>query len=129
MQQYGIDVPTFAITYPGTPGVYQSPGPQIGKSYYFVSCFSPAGSDEKAAADLSAAADKNGFSASKGDVNFVAGWVAGQLVTEAPGKLGPEPTSESLVAMLSGGFGIDSHGLWCGQKGRRSHCGQPLRRP
>ena len=111
MQQYGIDVPTFAITYLGTPGVYQSLGPQIGKSYYFVSCFSPASSDEKAAADLSAAADKNGFSASKDDINFVAGWVAGQLVTEALAKAGPEPTRESLTAMLNGGFELDTHGL------------------
>lgn len=130
MQQYGLDIPTFAITYLGTPGVYQSLGPQVGKQYYFVSCFTPASVDEKAAKDLAAAADKEGFSAQKDDVNFVAGWVAGQLVSDALAKVGPEPTRAKLVEMLNAGFEIDSHGLSSQLKyTAESHAGLSVLKP
>jgi ABC-type branched-subunit amino acid transport system substrate-binding protein len=111
MQQYGINVPTFGITYLGTPAVYESLGPQAGKNYSFVSCFTPASVDEKASAEMSAAAAKDGHGGLKDDINFVAGWVVGQLVSEAVQKVGKEPTREKLVEMLNAGFEIDSKGL------------------
>ena len=63
--------------------VYRSLGPQAGKQYYFVSCFSPASSDKAASADMAAAADKYGFGQFKDDINFVAGWVIGNMVADA----------------------------------------------
>jgi branched-chain amino acid transport system substrate-binding protein len=111
LAQYGLDVPVFAITYLGTPSVYQSLGPQAGKSYYFVSCFSPASSDPKAATDLSAAADKYGQSALKDDINYVAGWVVGNMVADAVRKVGPEPTRAKLSQMLNAGYTADTGGL------------------
>ena len=111
MAQYGITVPAFAITYLGTPGVYETLGPQAGKDYYFVSCFSPASSDLAASAVMSAAADKYGFGAYKDDINFVAGWVIGNMVADAVKRIGAEPTREKLVAMMNAGYTANSGGL------------------
>jgi branched-chain amino acid transport system substrate-binding protein len=111
MQQYGLNIPTVAITYLGTPGVYENIGKDAGKNYTFVSCFTPSSSDEKASVALVAAAKKYGHAALTDDINFVSGWVAGQLVTEALQKVGPEPTREKLVDMLNTGFEIDTKGL------------------
>jgi len=111
MAQYGITVPAFAITYLGTPGVYETLGPQAGKDYYFVSCFSPASSDLAASAVMSAAADKYGFGAYKDDINFVAGWVIGNMVADAVKRIGTEPTREKLVAMMNAGYTANSGGL------------------
>lgn len=111
MKQYGIDVPAFAITYLGTPGVYENLGPDAGKNYFFVSCFSPASSDPKASADMAAAADKAGFGPLKDDINFVAGWVVGNTVAQAIAKAGAEPTREKLADMLNAGFTANTNGL------------------
>lgn len=111
MKQYGLDIPTFAITYLGTPSVYESLGAEAGKAYHFVSCFTPASSDEKASAQMVAAAAKYGHSALTDDINFVAGWVVGQLVVEALNKVGPEPTREKLVDTLNRGLEVDTKGL------------------
>ena len=111
MAQYGIDVPAFAITYLGTPVVYESLGPQAGKQYYFVSCFSPASSDKAASADMAAAADKYGFGQFKDDINFVAGWVIGNMVADAVTRVGPEPTREKLTAMMNAGYTAPVSGL------------------
>ena len=111
MQQYGLNIPTFGITYLGTPSVYESLGAEAGKPYHFVSCFTPASSDEKASAQMVAAAAKHGHSALVDDINYVSGWVVGQLVVEALKKVGPEPTREKLVDMLNTGFEVDTKGL------------------
>lgn len=111
MKQYGIDVPAFAITYLGTPGVYENLGPDAGKNYYFVSCFSPASSDPKASAEMAAAAEKAGFGPLKDDINFVAGWAVGNTVAQAIAKAGKEPTREKLAEMLNAGFTADTGGL------------------
>ena len=112
MKQYGLDIPTFAITYLGTPGVYAALGPETGSNYYFVSCFTPGGIGEPGGVkEMSAFADKYGQSALKDDVNYVAGWVVGQLAAESIAKLGPEPTREKLVETLNGGFEIDTKGV------------------
>lgn len=111
MAQYGINVPAFAITYLGTPGVYESLGPQAGKDYYFVSCFSPASSDPKAAAEMVAGAEKAGYGEHKDDINFVAGWVVGNMVADAIKKVGAEPTREKLSAMMNAGYVAETGGL------------------
>lgn len=56
-------------------------------------------------------ADSYGHGAMKDDINYVAGWVIGQLVTEAVKAAGPDVTRERLVALLNKGFSIDSKGL------------------
>ena len=111
MQQYGIKAPAFAITYLGTPSVYEALGQEAGQSYYFVSCFSPASSDPKASAQMSAAADKYGHSAFKDDINFVAGWVVGNMVADVIKKVGAEPTREKLSQFLNTGYQADTGNL------------------
>lgn len=111
LQQYGLDIPTVAITYLGTPGVYQAIGKEAGKNYHFVSCYSPSSSDATAAAGLVATATKYGLSAQVDDINFVSGWVTADMVASALKKVGAEPTREKLIAMLNAGFEFDSKGL------------------
>ena len=112
MQQYGLKIPTFAITYLGTPAVYAALGPEAGSNYYFVSCFSPGGIDEPGVKEMVAAATKYGRAAAlKEDINYVAGWAIGQLAAEALTKVGPEPTREKLVNLLNKGLEVDTKGL------------------
>ena len=111
MQQYGLKIPTFAITYLGTPGVYAALNAETGSNYYFVSCFTPGTIEEPGTKEMAAAAAKNGRSALKDDINYVAGWVIGQLAAEALTRVGPEPTREKLVNMLNKGFEVDTKGL------------------
>ena len=112
MQQYGVKTPVFGMTYIGTPLVYSAVSPEAGKNYYFVSCFTPGGADESPGVkEMTAAADKYGHSAMKEDVNYVAGWVVGQVAAEAIAKLGPEPTREKLVESMGKGFEVDTKGL------------------
>jgi len=111
LAQYGLTAPAFAITYLGTPSVYESLGPDAGKNYSFVSCFSPASSDPKASAAMSAAADQYGQGKLKDDVNFVAGWVIGNMVADAIAKAGAEPTREKLSQMVNAGFTANTGGL------------------
>ena len=85
LAQYGLDIPAFGITYLGTPSVFKALGPQVGPHYTFISCFSPAGSDPSEGAQaLSAFADKAGHGALKENINYVGGWVVGQMAAESP---------------------------------------------
>jgi branched-chain amino acid transport system substrate-binding protein len=112
MQQYGLKTPTFAITYLGTPIVYSALGPEAGSNYYFVSCFTPGGIEEPGGVkEMATAADKYGHAAEKDDINFVAGWVAGQVVAESIARVGPEPSREKLVESMSKGFTVDTKGV------------------
>ena len=111
LQQYNFAVPTFAITHLGTPAIYNALGPEAGKNYYFVSCFTPSDVEDTAGVkEMSAMADKYGYGEYKSSVNYVGGWVVGQLIAEAVAKLGPEPTREKLIALLSSGFEVDTKG-------------------
>jgi branched-chain amino acid transport system substrate-binding protein len=112
LAQYGLDIPGFGITYLGTPSVFKALGPQVGPHYTFISCVTPAGSDSSEGAKaLSAFADKAGHGALKDNINYVGGWVIGQLAAEAIAKLGPDPSRAKLVETLSKGFTVDSKGL------------------
>ena len=112
MQQYGIKTPTFAITHLGTQEIYTSMGAEAGANYYFMSCLTPSDSEDSPALnEMSALADKYGYNTVKSNVNYVGGWVIGQLIAEALAKVGPEPTREKLVAMLNNGFQIDTKGV------------------
>lgn len=112
MQQYGLKIPVFGMTYIGTPLVYTAIGPEAGSNYYFVSCFTPGGADEsQGVREMTASAEKFGHAAMKDDVNYVAGWVVGQVVSESIAKLGPQPTREKLVESMNKGFEVDTKGL------------------
>ena len=112
MHQYGLKIPAFAGTYQGSPVVYSAIGAEAGSNFFFVSCFTPAGADESAGVkEMSAAADKYGHSAFKDDVNYVGGWVVGQMVTESIAKIGAEPTRQKLVESMSKGFIVDTRGI------------------
>ena len=112
MLQYGLKIPTFSITHLGTPEIYAALGPEAGANYNFVSCFTPGDVDDSAGVrEMAAAADKYGNSALKANVNFVGGWVIGQLIAEATAKLGSEPTREKLVEMLNKGIEVDTKGV------------------
>ena len=132
MQQYGLKIPTFAITYLGTPGVYSALGPEAGSNYYFVSCFTPGSVDEPGGGlqAMNAAADKYGHSVMKDDVNYVAGWVVGQLVAESITRAGPEPTRDKLVAAMAPGFEVDTKGVSSALKYTKDdHLGLVVLRP
>ena len=112
LQQYGAKTPAFGITHLGTPEIYTAMGPEAGANYYFMSCFTPGESDASAGvAEMSAAAEKYGHGALKSNVNYVGGWVIGQLIAEAVAKVGPEPTREKLVAALDNGIQVDTKGV------------------
>ena len=113
MAQYGLDIPAFAIMHLGTPQVYAALGAEVGKNYHFVSCFTPASATDPNGGikELIAAADKYGYSEFTDNINFVGGWVAGQVVAGAVAKAGPEPTREKLVASMDEGFQLDTKGL------------------
>jgi hypothetical protein len=77
-----------------------------------MSCLSPAESEDTAGLrEMSAVADKYGYSNQKSNVNFVGGWVVGQLIAESVRSMGAEPTRAKLVAMLNAGFQIDTKGV------------------
>ena len=112
LQQYGAKTPAFGITHLGTPEIYTAMGPEAGANYYIMSCFTPGESDASAGvAEMSAAAEKYGNGALKSNVNYVGGWVIGQLIAEAVAKVGPEPTREKLVAALDNGIQVDTKGV------------------
>lgn len=112
LQQYGAKTPAFGITHLGTPEIYTAIGPEAGANYYFMSCFTPGESDASTGvAEMSAAAEKYGHGALKSNVNYVGGWVIGQLIAEAVAKVGPEPTREKLVAALDSGIQVDTKGV------------------
>lgn len=112
LQQYGVKIPAFAITHLGTQEIYTAMGPEAGANYHFMSCFSPADSeDTPGMRELSAYAEKFGYSSSKSNVNYVGGWVIGQLIAESIRATGPEPTRAKLVALLNAGFQVDTKGV------------------
>lgn len=112
MQQYGLNIPTFAGTYQGSPVVYSAIGAEAGKNYYFMSCLTPGGGDGSAAVkDMSASADKYGHAAEKYDVNYVGGWVVAQTVAESIARLGAEPTRTKLIESMNKGFEVDTKGI------------------
>lgn len=112
MAQYGVKVPSWGITHLGTQEIYDTLGPEAGAQYHFMSCLTPTGSeDTPAMKEMSETADKYGYTSFKSNVNYVGGWVIGQLIAEAVTKVGPEPTRAKLVAMLNSGFAVDTKGL------------------
>lgn len=113
MAQYGLKIPAFAIMHLGTPQIYAALGPEVGSNYFFVSCFTPGSADEESSAmkEMKAAADKYGYSELKDNINFVGGWVAGQVVAKAITNTGAEPTRAKLVASMDKGFELDTKGM------------------
>lgn len=112
LQQYGVKTPAFGITYLGAPQIFKAIGPEAGANYNFISCFTPGGADTSPGnAEMSAYADKVGRGAMKEDINYVAGWVVGQMAAEALQRTGDNPTRAKLVETLSKGFTVDSKGL------------------
>lgn len=112
MYQYGLKTPIFGISYLGAPPIFTALGPEAGANYSFVSCFTPGGSDSTPGnKTLSEYADKYNHSAMKEDINYVAGWVAAQIVSEALIKTGKEPTRAKLVETMDKGFSVDTKGL------------------
>jgi len=112
LAQYGLDIPAFGITYLGSPSVFQALGPKAGANYNFISCFTPGGSEKTPGdAAMSAGAAKAGHDALTPNVNYVAGWVAGQMAAEAIAKAGPGLTRAKLVEALAPGFTVDTKGL------------------
>ena len=131
LQQYGLKIPAFAITYMGTPVVYTALGPEAGSEYYFVSCFTPGSVDEPGGVkEMSTLADKHGHAALKDDINYVAGWVVGQIVSESIARIGPEPTREKLIASMEKGFEVDTKDVSSPVKYTKdNHLGLMLLRP
>ncbi len=112
MQQYGLKIPAFGISYLLSPQIFSAMGPEAGANYNVVSCFTPGGADQSAGnRELSAAADKYNHGAMKEDVNYVAGWVTGQIAAESVAKVGPAPTRAKLIESMNQGFVVDSKGL------------------
>lgn len=112
LAQYGMKTPAFGITYLGAPAMFQAMGPQAGANYNFISCFTPGGADQSAGnREMSAYADKVGRNGMQADINYVAGWVAGQMAAESLARLGNNPTRARLVESLSKGFTVDTKGL------------------
>ena len=112
MQQYGLKIPAFGISYLLAPQIYAAMGPEAGANYNVVSCFTPGGTDQSAGSrDMMATADKFNHGAIKEDINYVAGWVVGQIAAEVIAKLGAEPTRAKLVESMSKGFTVDTKGL------------------
>ena len=112
LQQYGLKIPAFGITYLGAPQIFTAMGPQAGAPYTFVSCLTPGGLDQTPGnKELSAYADKVGRGAMKGDINYVGGWVVAQMAADSLAKLGNNPTRARLVEAINQGFTVDSKGL------------------
>jgi len=112
LAQYGLKIPTFGITYLGAPQMFQSMGGDAAANYKFISCFTPGGADQTPGNKaLSQYADTIGRDEMKQDINYVAGWIAGQMAAEALTKLGKNPTRARLIESLSKGFKVDTKGL------------------
>ena len=111
--------------------VYTTIGAEAGNNLYFMSCFTPAGADESASLrEMSAAADKYNHSAFKDDVNYVGGWVVGQMVAESIARIGTEATRQKLVESMGKGFVVDTKGISSQIKYTpEDHYGPALARP
>lgn len=112
LAQYGLNIPTFGITYLGAPQMFQSMGGQAAANYKFISCFTPGGADQTPGNKaLSQYADTIGRGDMKQDINYVAGWITGQMAVDALTKLGKSPTRAGLIGLLSKGFTVNTQGL------------------
>jgi branched-chain amino acid transport system substrate-binding protein len=112
LAQYGLNIPTFGITYLGAPQMFQSMGGAAAANYKFISCFTPGGADQTPGNKaLSQYADIIGRGEMKQDINYVAGWITGQMAAEALAKLGNNPTRARLIESLAKGFTVNSQGL------------------
>jgi len=112
LAQYGVDIPAFGITYLGSPSVFKALGPKAGGNYTFISCFTPGGSEPSPGdASLNAGAAKTGHSALASNINYVAGWVAGQMAAQSLAKAGSDLTRARLIETLAPGFTVDTQGL------------------
>ena len=112
LAQYGLNIPTFGITYLGAPQMFQSMGSAAAANYKFISCFTPGGADQTPGNKaLSQYADTIGRGDMKQDINYVAGWTTGQMAAEALTKLGQNPTRARLIETLSKGFTVNTQGL------------------
>jgi branched-chain amino acid transport system substrate-binding protein len=112
MQQYGLKIPAFGISYLLSPQIYKAMGPEAGANYNVVSCFTPGGTDQSPGnVEMMQAAEKYGRTGIREDINYVAGWVVGKITADAIAKTGPEPTRAKLVDTLSKGLTVDSRGL------------------
>jgi len=112
LAQYGLNIPTFGITYLGAPQMFQSMGGAAAANFKFISCFTPGGADQTPGNKaLSQYADTIGRGEMKQDINYVAGWITGQMAAEALAKLGKNPTRARLIESLSKGFTANSQGL------------------
>lgn len=112
MQQYGLKIPAFGISYLLSPSIFAAMGPEAGANYNVISCFTPGGTDQSAGSrEMMAAAEKYGRTSIREDINYVAGWVAGQIAADALAKTGPSPTRAKLIETMHAGFTVDSKGL------------------
>ena len=112
LQQYGLKIPAFGISYLLSPQIYQAIGPEAGANYNVVSCFTPGGADQAPGnREMMAAAEKYNQSAIREDINYVAGWAAAHMSADALAKAGPNPTRASLVEAMSKGFTVDTKGV------------------
>jgi branched-chain amino acid transport system substrate-binding protein len=112
LAQYGLNIPTFGITYLGAPQMFQSMGSAAAANYKFISCFTPGGADQTPGNKaLSQYADTIGRGDMKQDINYVAGWISAQMAAEALAKLGKNPTRARLIETLSKGFTVNTQGL------------------
>ena len=112
LAQYGLNIPTFGITYLGAPQMFQSMGGPAAANYKFISCFTPGGADQTPGNKaLSQYAETIGRGDMKQDINYVAGWTTGQMAAEALTKLGQNPTRARLIETLSKGFTLNTQGL------------------
>lgn len=112
LAQYGVKIPSAAITYLAQPQIYAAMGPQAGAGYHVATCVSPGGSDNSPGnRELSAYADKAGRGALKEDINYAAGWITGQLVASRIAALGSNVTRARLVDSMAAGFTVDTKGL------------------
>lgn len=112
LDQYGLRIPVVGITTLGQPFVYQSMTPAVGKDFYFVSCFTPGSAEQSPAVkQMVDYASKLGHAGMTDDINYVGGWVIGQLVAAAIHAAGPDLSRDGLATLLNSGFALDTHGL------------------
>jgi branched-chain amino acid transport system substrate-binding protein len=112
MHQYGLKIPAFGISYLMSPQIYAAIGPDAGPNYNVISCFTPGGADQSAGnKEMMAAAEKYNHTAMREDINYVAGWVVGQMATQALQLAGPQPTRAKLVEAMNKGFTVNTNGL------------------
>lgn len=112
LQQYGAKIPAAGIVYLSSKKAYAAMGPEAGANYNVATCMSLGGMDQTPGnREMSAFADKVGNGSLKDDVNYVNGWVVGQMVADNLTKLGPNATRARLVEQLAQGFTVDTKGL------------------